>query len=323
MALNNGNKALRKIIALTAALLLAFLILTCLYQVKTNESAVLTTFEKPLEFAITEPGLHVKAPWPIQKAYIFDMRKRLFVSPFMEFLVKDGFNVITRVFVIWSVKDANIYKNRVGVTVSNGEKIISELVTKHLKSVISEYSLADILKPADSDDTGSAKISAAEEKILQNIATESLSQFGIETSFFGFDRIELPEDCTEAVFNRMKSERMKMVTKISEEGKAKADKLKKEAELAKNKMLAEAEAEAVRIKGEADTKAFEYLAVYDKNPEFALFLRKLQALEDSMKNKTTIVIDKTTPPFDLLSGPRINNTEKTPNQNMEETKSAP
>ena len=66
--------------------------------------------------------------------------------------------------------------------------------------------------------------------------------------------------------------------------------------------MAEAEAQAEKIRGEAETKAFEYLGIYNKYPKFALFLRKLQALEDSMKTKTTIVIDKNTPPFDLLSG---------------------
>ncbi len=293
-----SSGAVLKLFLLLAALLIAFISLTCLYQVRTGESAVLTTFERPAPSAVTEPGLHLKAPWPVQKAYVFDTRKCLFTSPYMEYLVKDGFNIATRLFVVWSIKDAALYKNKVGALASGAEKVILDLVLKNMKTVMSESSLEDLMK----NEKGANGLASPEGKILAMTAAESLPQYGIEVSFVGFDRLELPEDSVEAVFARMRSERMKMVTKISEEGKAKAERIKKDADLAKSRILAEADAEAVRIKGEADTKAFEELSVYDKDPEFALFLRKLQALEDSMKTKTTIVIDRDTVPFDLLSG---------------------
>ena len=299
---NNGNSAFKKMIFLVAALILIFIVQTCFYQVRVTQAAVLTTFEKPVK-TVAAPGLHMKAPWPIQKAYVFDKRNQLFQSPYMEFQIKGKTNLIVKVFSVWSIEDVGIYKNKIGVTVTGGEKAISTLVSKYLGTNLAEYGLSDILSIQDNSSLQNRSgIAVIEERILGQIASEAKNEFGINVSLFGFDRIELPEDTTESVFVRMKSERMTMVVKISEDGKKEAEKVKRDANLEKNKIIAEAEAQAVKIRGEADTKAFEYLDIYNKYPKFALFLRKLQALEDSMRTKTTIVIDKNTTPFDLLSG---------------------
>lgn len=312
MEKENSNSSFKKILLLVSVLAALFIALTCFYQIRITESAVLTTFEKPVR-TVTKPGLHFKMPWPVQKAYMFDKRMRVYQSPYMEFLVKDGFNIVVRVFACWSIEDVGIYKNKVGVTTSRGEQLLSTLVSKNLKSVMSENSLSDLigannLKSSSGKDAsalktqpGAGSFSSVENEILQSISKEAFSEYGIKVSAVGFDRLELPEDTTEDVFNRMKSERMRMVEKIQSEGKSRAMTIKKEADLNKNKILAEAEAGAVKIRGEADTKAFEYLDVYNKDPQFAQFLKKLQALENTVKTKTTIVIDKNTPPFDMLS----------------------
>lgn len=288
-----------KIIALIAFLVVFFVILTCFYQVRETQAAVLTTFEKPVR-SVTEPGLHGKLPWPIQKAYVFDLRSRLYQSPYGEFLVKDGFNVVARSFVCWAVKDVETYKNKVGVTIVSGEEIVATLVAKHVKSVLSEHPLSDLVGVEKNPKKN--RFDAVENDVLSLLADEGRRQYGIEITLFGFDRLELPEGTTEAVFERMKSERMRRVEKILSEGKYEAERIKKEADSEKSRILAEAEAEAIRIRGKADTEAFERLSVYNRHPEFALFLKKLRALEETVKSKTTIVIDKDTPPFDMLSG---------------------
>ena len=65
-------------------------------------------------------------------------------------------------------------------------------------------------------------------------------------------------------------------------------------------MLAKAEGEAKRIRAEGDKTAAEHYAVFRKNPELAAFLRKLDALRLTLSEKTTLVLDTNTPPYDLL-----------------------
>ncbi len=293
----NPSSSTRKIAVLIAVLVGLFLVLTCFYQLRLTEAAVLTTFEKPVA-TVTEPGLHWKWPWPVQKVYPFDLRMRTYQSGYMEYLVKDGFNIVVRAFVCWSVGDVATYKNKVGVTVESGESLVATLVKKHLKSVLAENSLSDLVGVSAS---GVDRFTAVEDRLLEAMAGEAAPNYGIDVRLVGFDRFELPEDTTAAVFERMRSERMKTVEKIISEGTYRKATIRNEADVASSKIIKEAQAEAIRLRGKADTEAFKHLAVYRADPEFALFLTKLRTLENTMKSKTTIVVDDRSPPFDLLS----------------------
>ena len=291
---DNESSSLRKILSLVALLLAFFVALTCFYQTRATEAVVLTTFERPVA-VVTEPGLRMKWPWPIQKDYRFDMRSRLYQSQLDDYLVKDGYNVKVRAFVCWAIGDVGLYKNKVGVRLADGEDKLATLLGKYLNTTLSDKRMSDLVG------VGAGGLAGVEAGILAPLRKDAKDSYGIEVSAFGFDRLELPEEATEAVFERMKAERQTMVAKITSEGKAKAMRIREEATSEQKRLIAEAEAEAVRIRGEADTKAFEYLEVYKKRPNFALFLKKLQALESSMRSKTTLILDRNVPPFDMLS----------------------
>ena len=52
--------------------------------------------------------------------------------------------------------------------------------------------------------------------------------------------------------------------------------------------------------GEALIKAAEQFEEFKDDLDFAIFLRKLDALEETTRTKTTLVLDPGTPPYDLL-----------------------
>lgn len=300
MMAHNPMDSRRRYATLIAVLVVFFVALTCFYQVHENEAAVLTTFEKPVS-TVERAGLHLKWPWPIQKVYPFDKRVRLFYSPYDECLLKDGFSIGVRLFVAWSIRDVSAYKQKVGVTVGSGERLVATLLARHLKGILGSYAMSDLVSVTGSSEGERDGLRAVEESIQDRMTADSESSYGIVVNVVGFDRLELPEDTTAAVFERMKAERMKAVESILSEGKYRATAIRKDADAARYRLVAEAEAEATKIRGDADAKAFEYLDVYSKHPDFALFLKKLQTLENTMKSKTTIVIDDETSPFDLLS----------------------
>src|SRR5512136_2887072 len=90
------------IIGLLLILIFGFLLFS--FQVRTTEVAVVTTFGKPTR-PITEPGLYPKAPWPIQKVWTFDKRTQNFEDKLTQGLTSDSFNLLTSVYVGWSVSD--------------------------------------------------------------------------------------------------------------------------------------------------------------------------------------------------------------------------
>ena len=70
--------------------------------------------------------------------------------------------------------------------------------------------------------------------------------------------------------------------------------------------ISQAEAEAKKIRGEGDELAAKNYAVFQKNPELALFLRNLEALKISLTDKDTLILDTDTPPFTLLKPGAVN-----------------
>ena len=71
-------------------------------------------------------------------------------------------------------------------------------------------------------------------------------------------------------------------------------------------MLADANAKATEIKGKGEADAAKYLEAFQQDPELANFIFRLNALEGAMKEKSTLVFDQHTPPFDLFLGTSTN-----------------
>src|SRR5207247_188164 len=72
-----------------------------------------------------------------------------------------------------------------------------------------------------------------------------------------------------------------------------------------NKILADASGEAKRILGEADAKASQYYETFRKNPELAIFLMQLNALEQALKDRAYLILGTQTPPLNLLNGTAV------------------
>ena len=99
----------------------------------------------------------------------------------------------------------------------------------------------------------------------------------------------------------MIAERNLEATKIQQEGLANAAVIKANATSEKEKLLAQARSEAEALKGQGDAEAAQHFGVFAKNPALAIYLRKIRALQETLKTKTTIIVDPTIPPFDLFS----------------------
>ena len=82
--------------------------------------------------------------------------------------------------------------------------------------------------------------------------------------------------------------------------------LKADADLKANEILAKAEAQAKVLRGEAEAASAKFFKEFEKNPELANFLFNLNAMEGSLKENSTLILDPNTPPFNLLTQPQQN-----------------
>jgi modulator of FtsH protease HflC len=132
------------------------------------------------------------------------------------------------------------------------------------------------------------------------------NNYGVEIAFLGIKKLGFPESVTQDVFSQMTSERQVLIDKLQREGEARAQMIRSDAERRATEMLAVAQGQAKKIEGEGQLEAAKHLGAFQKNPELAYFLFRLEAFEASVKDRATLVFDQQTPPFDLFRGVSTN-----------------
>ena len=287
-------------LAVGALLIVIFALLLFLFQVRTSEVAVVTTFGNPTR-EITAPGLYAKMPWPIQKVHKLDKRIQNFESKFDEALTPDGYNLLVSVYAGWRISEpAAFFPKFAGGSVTEAERALQEIIRDAKSAVIGQHPFHDFISVNEKD----LKFTEVESNILERVQGRlQTNNYGIDVVFLGIKKLGLPESVTKEVFERMGSERQVLVSRIESEGNARAANIRAEADRSAAKLVSDAEAEALRIRGEAESKAAESLQTMNQEPELAKFLLRLTALEMFLRERTTLILDQNTSPLDLLSHP--------------------
>jgi modulator of FtsH protease HflC len=281
------------------------------FQVRQTEVALVTTFGKPTRDINTdpnkpEPGLYFKAPWPIQKVQKFDKRVQNFEDKFSETQTRDGKNVLVAVYAGWTISDPKVFRERFAGSVQRAEQVLEGLINDSKNTVIGQHPFSNFI----STNPEELKFAQIESEIRDGIKDKT-SQYGIHINFLGIKKLGLPESITQKVFDRMKEERMRVVAGIKAQGEAEASKIISAADRDRAEILAKADATAIEIRGKAEAEAAKSYEIFEKNPDLAILLLKINALEQSTKDRTTLILDQRTPPFDLLDSQSKTEPKKT------------
>lgn len=290
------NKSLLTIL-IAAVLVVIFALLLFTFQVRQSEVVVVSTFGKPVN-TITNAGLYMKYPWPMQSLNRFDQRVQNFEDKFSENLTADNTMLLTSVYVGWRISDAKeFFPKFPGGSAEAAQRQLENMLRSAKAAVIGKHNLSDFVN----SDASQIKFNEIEKEIQASVQTElATHSYGISLEFLGIKKLGLPESVTQTVFDRMKSERTKFISEAQFKGEAEANKIKSAAERQAADVLANAQAAATRIKGEGEAEAAKTLGVFQQNPELAKFLAGLETLKSSMNSKTTLIFDERQSPFDLF-----------------------
>jgi membrane protease subunit HflC len=284
-------------IVIGAVLVVIFALLLFVFQVRRSEVAIVTTFEKPTAQPYDQPGAYFKWPWPIQKVYKFDQRIQNFEGKFRQTFTADNNNLIVTIYTGWRISDAKLFYPKFQGSVPAAQRILEGMLSSAQNAVIGKHNLSDFVNA----DPKELKFDAVENEIESAIQSElSTNDYGIRLEFLGFKKIELPESVTQTVFDRMKNERQKLISKTENEGKAEAQVIESAADRQAAETIANADAAATRIRGEGEAAAARVLPVFQQNPELANYLLRIEALKQSLNQRATLIFDERTPPFDLF-----------------------
>ena len=285
-------------IVIAAVLAVIFALLLFTFQVRQSEVAVLTTFGKPAAANIDQPGLYTKLPWPIQQVYRFDQRVQNFEDKFSENQTADGTMLLTSVYVGWRISDAKeFFPKFAGGSVTVAQRQLEQMLRSAKAAVIGSNNLSAFVNA----DPSQLKLELIENEIKARVQNElATHNYGMSLEFLGIKKLGLPESVTQTVFDRMKSERNKSISEAQNKGEAEANMIKSAAERQAADVIANAQAEATRIEGAGVAEAAKTLSVFQQNPDLAIFQLQLEALKNSLNQKSTLIFDERTPPFSLF-----------------------
>jgi membrane protease subunit HflC len=264
------------------------------FQVREIESALVTTFGKPTR-PITKPGWYFKWPAPIERVYKFDSRMRVFEADLGETTTKGAVPIIVNTYIVWRIAEPLVFFNAVGTIKEAENKLLSQLSDTQNK-VIGRHDFAEFVN----SDPSKIKFEDIQSEMLDDLQQPVRTYYGIEIKTLGIKQLKISEDVSKEVFERMRAERNRKTEATIAEGNAEAAKIKTDADSKKTELLAAAEARAKAIRAEGDAEAAKYYKLLEEDPEFAIFLRKIDALKKNLEKRSTVVFGADTEPFDLL-----------------------
>jgi membrane protease subunit HflC len=271
--------------------ILVFLGLTSIFIVDETEQVVVLQFGKPVRI-ITEPGLHMKVPFPIQEKNVFDNRLLEYDSPPEEILSKDKKSLIVDNYVRWKIVDPLQFLKTVQA-IPTALSRMDDIVYSELRRELGTHDMVEI-------------ITENREELMETVTVASnkaTQDYGIEVLDVRIRRVDLPSQNEESIYARMDAERKRQANKFRSEGEEEAQKIRATTDRDKTIILADAYKQAERIRGEGDAKAVEvYADAYSADPKFYEFVRTLDAYKKIIDDKTMLVLPSDSRLFKLLLG---------------------
>ena len=288
-----------KNIAITIFIVLVIAVLAfyfVCFQVRETESALVMRFGRPTR-ELTEPKLYFKWPAPIERVEKFDSRMRVFEADLGETTTKEAMPIIVNAYVIWKIAEPLKFFNSVG-TVKEAENKLRNQLSDTQNKVVGQHSFSDFVN----SDPAKIKFEQIQQEMLADLGPAVKDNYGIEIRAMGIKQLKISEDVSKDVFGRMMAERSRKTAAIISQGKAEATRIETDADAKKTELLAAAEARAKAIQGQGDAEAAQYYKLLEEDPEFAIFLRDIDALKKILQERSTIVLSTDTEPFKLLKG---------------------
>ena len=259
-----ATRTLVTLIGLFVALVLAS---STLFVVKETERAIMLQFGEVVKFDI-QPGLHVKVPF-VNTVRHFDARVLTLDARPQRYLTLEKKALIVDSFVKWRIADVAVYYTSTSGDEFTAAKLLASRVDTGLRNQFGERTLTEVVS-GERDELMAELL----EELNQLVKTE----FGIEVVDVRVKRIDLPQEVSESVYGRMRTERESEAREIRSKGKEFAEGKRADADRQETVIEANAYRDAELVRGDGDAKAAAiYAKAFNKDPEFYSFYRSLDA----------------------------------------------
>jgi modulator of FtsH protease HflC len=263
------------IVTLILLFVAAIVAYSSLFAVQQTEQVLVVRFGKPVDIA-TAPGLHFKAPF-IDTVIPIDKRILDLENPPQEVIASDQKRLVVDAFARYRIKNALRFYQSVG-TIQAANLQLTQLLNASLRRVLAEVTLIQVVRDEREPLMG---------RIREQLDKEA-DGYGIQVVDVRIRRADLPEQNSQAVYQRMKTEREREAAEFRAQGGQKAQEIRANADREATVIVAEANSKAEQTRGEGDAERNRLFAeAYGKDPDFFAFYRSMTAYENGLRSGDT------------------------------------
>ena len=266
---------------LAAIVVILVAVFTGTYSVSQTQQALVLRFGEPVagRGLVTEPGLHYKLP------LIEDVVRRSnqllnLETPNLQVIASNNDRLQVDAFLRYKIVDLLKFYQTLQ-TEESSESQLGYILNSAIRRVLADADLTQIVR----DDRA---------KLMDRIRTEvngETQRFGIETVDVRIRRADLPQQISEKVYDRMRSERELQAAEYRARGREAAQKIVADADRQVAILLGNAQqtADTVRGQGEAERNKI-FADAYGKDTDFFAFFRLMDAYDDAFKGSNTRLV---------------------------------
>lgn len=280
-------------VLLVGAFFLLWLLSETLFVVSEVQQALIVRFGAPID-AVTEPGLQIKLPLADSAIY-YDTWLLTVEPPTEQVILGDQKRLEVQTYTRFRIANPLRFYQALR-TLEQATPQLAQLVRSSLRRELGQVTLRSLL---------SDERPRIVEQIRNEVA-EKAKAFGVEVVEVRFHRADLPLETSQAIYDRMKSERQREAKELRAQGFEWAQQIQSKADRERTVILSEAQREAKIAHGQADAEANRLLAdAFGRDPQFYRFYRSLQTYRQSLADSGPTVVLSPDAEFlrDFRSGP--------------------
>ncbi|MGP9811507.1 protease modulator HflC [Rhodopseudomonas sp. NSM] len=263
------------IVALIVLLVAIIVGWSSLFTVRQTEQVLLVRLGEPVR-VVTEPGLHFKAPF-IDTVISIDKRILDLENPSQEVIASDQKRLVVDAFARYRINNALRFYQSIG-SIPAANIQLTTLLNSALRRVLGEVTFIQVVRDE-------------REGLMQRIRAQldrEAEGYGISVIDVRIRRADLPDQNSQAVYQRMQTERQREAAEFRAQGGQKAQEIRSKADREATVIVAEANSQAEEIRGSGDAERNRlFAAAYGKDPEFFSFYRSMTAYDQSLKSSDT------------------------------------
>ena len=281
-------------VTLCLVAVIVYLAASSIYIVSEGEQALVVRLGAPVG-VVHEPGLKFKAPF-IDSVYVTSTRSLLLEPPLEQVIMGDEKRLEVQPYARYRIVDPlRFYQALRTSETANAQ--LAQLVSSSARRELGQVPLRALLTEERS-------------RILDVIKTEVAAKaepLGVKVDEVRFDRSDLPFETSQAIYDRMKSERQREAKELRAQGFEWAQQIEARADHDRTVILSEAHRDAAIARGDGDAEANRSLvAAFSQDPQFYTFYRSLQTYSNALANSApTMVVSPDADFIQILkSGPK-------------------